>query len=118
MGLKCCIRQVEIVVLSRLELCLPAECYVRVNCALRPAFLPRLCRPVDRIVVQVCWRKLACPEDSSKHLEDSTEDRPRRRQRADNSVEALWESAPDNMPVSMFIQDNNCAHLISSTFDL
>ena len=44
------------------------------NCALRPALLPCLCRTVDCIVVQVCWRKLVGTEDSSKHLEESTED--------------------------------------------
>ena len=85
-----------IVVLSLLELCLPAECCVHVNCVLRPTFLPRLCRLVDRIVVQVCWRNLAGTEDSSRHPKESVEDRPKRRLRVDNSVEALWESAPDS----------------------
>ena len=51
--------------------------------------------PGGPVVVKVCWRKLAGTEDPSKHLEESTEDRPARRLRVDGSVEAFWENAPD-----------------------
>ena len=49
-------------------------------------------------VYAVCWRNLAGTEESSRYLEELTADRPKRRLRADNSVEALWESAPDSVP--------------------
>ena len=45
--------------------------------------------------MKVRWRKLAGTEDSSKHLEESTEDRPRRRLRVDSGVEAFGRNAPD-----------------------
>ena len=57
--------------------------------------LPRLCILGALLSVKVCWRKLAGTEDSPKHPEVSTEDRPARRLRGDNSVEASWEDAPD-----------------------
>ena len=47
------------------------------------------------LLVKVCWRKLAGTEDSPKHPEESTEDRPARRLQVDNSVEASCEDAPD-----------------------
>ena len=59
------------------------------------ALPPRLCDLGDYLSVKVCKRKLAGTEDSSRHPSESTEDRPARRLRADYSVEALWESAPD-----------------------
>ena len=46
--------------------------------------------------VEVCWRKLAGTEDSSRHPKESTENRPARRLRVDSSVEAFWASVPDN----------------------
>ena len=45
--------------------------------------------------VKVCWRKLAGTEDSPRHPEASTEDRPTRRLRVDSSVEAFSWNAPD-----------------------
>ena len=53
--------------------------------------------------MKVCWRKLAGTEDSPKHPEVSTEDRAARRLRADNSVEASWEDAPDKVCNKLYI---------------
>ena len=45
--------------------------------------------------MKVCRRKLAGTEESSKHLEESTEDRPAQWLQVDDSVEASKEDAPD-----------------------
>ena len=45
--------------------------------------------------VKVRWRKPAGTEDPSKHCEESTEDRVRRRLRADIGVEAFGRNTPD-----------------------
>ena len=95
-GVKCCIRLDGIVVsfhartvrVLLVVVCVRTE--YRVLC-----LLPRLCILGALLSVIVCWRKLAGTEDSPKHLEVLIEDRPARRLRADNSVEASWEDEPD-----------------------
>ena len=52
--------------------------------------------------MKVCRRKLAGTEESLKHLEESTEDRPTRRLQVDDSVEASWEDAPDKVLAPAF----------------
>ena len=95
-GVKCCIRLDGIVVLFTPELFGVLLVVVRVRTEYRVlCLLPRLCILGALLSMKVCWRKLAGTEDSPKHPEVSTEDRPARRLRADNSVEASWEDAPD-----------------------
>ena len=48
--------------------------------------------------MKVCKRKLAGTEDPPRHPEESTRDRPARRQRVDYSVGASWEEPSDIMP--------------------
>ena len=95
-GVKCCIRLDGIVVLFTPRLFLLVKCCACENQECRVlCLLPRLCCLGALLSVKVCWRKPTGTEDSSRHPEESTEDRPARRLRADDSVEASWEDAPD-----------------------